>query len=44
MPAMAAASVLVDVGRSLREGFFMFWETLWPLCSASVSPGPSRPS
>jgi uncharacterized protein len=20
-----------DVGRSLREGFFMFWETLWPL-------------
>jgi uncharacterized membrane protein YraQ (UPF0718 family)/YHS domain-containing protein len=25
------ASVIVDVGRSLREGFFMFWETLWPL-------------
>jgi uncharacterized membrane protein YraQ (UPF0718 family)/YHS domain-containing protein len=24
-------SVLEDVGRSLREGFFMFWETLWPL-------------
>jgi uncharacterized protein len=23
--------VLVDVGRSLRESFFMFWETLWPL-------------
>jgi uncharacterized protein len=22
---------LVDIGRSLREGFFMFWETLWPL-------------
>ena len=22
---------LVDAGRSLREGFFMFWETLWPL-------------
>src|SRR5205823_7828352 len=22
---------VVDVGRSLREGFFMFWETLWPL-------------
>jgi len=20
-----------DIGRSLREGFFMFWETLWPL-------------
>jgi uncharacterized membrane protein YraQ (UPF0718 family)/YHS domain-containing protein len=25
------ATVLDDVGRSLREGFFMFWETLWPL-------------
>lgn len=25
------ASALGDVGRSLREGFFMFWETLWPL-------------
>jgi uncharacterized protein len=25
------ASVLGDIGRSLREGFFMFWETLWPL-------------
>ncbi len=25
------ATFLVDVGRSLREGFFMFWETLWPL-------------
>ncbi len=25
------ATWLVDVGRSLREGFFMFWETLWPL-------------
>ena len=25
------SSVLVDVGRSLREAFFMFWETLWPL-------------
>jgi hypothetical protein len=23
--------VLDPVGRSLREGFFMFWETLWPL-------------
>jgi hypothetical protein len=27
----ATATVVVDVGRSLREGFFMFWETLWPL-------------
>ncbi|MGH7733171.1 MAG: permease, partial [Gemmatimonadales bacterium] len=24
-------TVLVDVGRALREAFFMFWETLWPL-------------
>jgi uncharacterized membrane protein YraQ (UPF0718 family)/YHS domain-containing protein len=24
-------SVLEDIGRSLREGFFMFWITLWPL-------------
>src|SRR5471030_2670001 len=23
--------VLTDVARSVREGFFMFWETLWPL-------------
>jgi uncharacterized protein len=28
---LGAATVLVDIGRSLREGFFMFWETLWPL-------------
>ena len=28
---LATATVVVDVGRSLREGFFMFWETLWPL-------------
>ena len=28
---MVLASVPGDVGRSLREGFFMFWETLWPL-------------
>jgi uncharacterized membrane protein YraQ (UPF0718 family)/YHS domain-containing protein len=25
------ATVVVDVGRSLREAFFMFWVTLWPL-------------
>jgi uncharacterized protein len=23
--------VWLDIGRSLREAFFMFWETLWPL-------------
>jgi uncharacterized protein len=32
---MAALLIGVDwlspIGRSLREGFFMFWETLWPL-------------
>ena len=28
---LATATVLVQIGRSLREGFFMFWETLWPL-------------
>ena len=31
MRALLAASAPVWVGRSLREGFFMFWETLWPL-------------
>jgi uncharacterized protein len=23
--------MLLDIARALREGFFMFWETLWPL-------------
>jgi uncharacterized membrane protein YraQ (UPF0718 family)/YHS domain-containing protein len=23
--------ILIDIGHSLREGFFMFWETLWAL-------------
>jgi uncharacterized membrane protein YraQ (UPF0718 family)/YHS domain-containing protein len=33
MTATVLASVgwIDDIGRSLREGFFMFWETLWPL-------------
>jgi len=31
MVLATAGSVLDDIGRSLREGFFMFWETLWPL-------------
>jgi uncharacterized membrane protein YraQ (UPF0718 family)/YHS domain-containing protein len=26
-----AMGVVEDIGRSLREAFFMFWETLWPL-------------
>jgi len=28
---LGSATVVVDIGRSLREAFFMFWETLWPL-------------
>ncbi len=28
---MATSGVLVDIGRSAREAFFMFWETLWPI-------------
>jgi uncharacterized membrane protein YraQ (UPF0718 family)/YHS domain-containing protein len=28
---MLAVNVLGDIGSSLREGFFMFWETLWAL-------------
>jgi len=28
---VATTTVLVDIGHSLREGFFMFWVTLWPL-------------
>ena len=28
---LAGAGWLDAIGRSLREGFFMFWETLWPL-------------
>jgi len=28
---IASIPWLIDIGRSLREGFFMFWETLWPL-------------
>jgi uncharacterized membrane protein YraQ (UPF0718 family)/YHS domain-containing protein len=31
MHLVASVSLLVDIGRSLREGFFMFWETLWAL-------------
>ena len=28
---LVGAGWLDTIGRSLREGFFMFWETLWPL-------------
>jgi hypothetical protein len=28
---LSSVGALDSIGRSLREGFFMFWETLWPL-------------
>src|SRR5437870_11819820 len=31
MAHLLAAIGLGDIGNSLREGFFMFWETLWAL-------------
>jgi uncharacterized membrane protein YraQ (UPF0718 family)/YHS domain-containing protein len=31
LAGLAAAGWLVSIGRGLREAFFMFWETLWPL-------------
>jgi uncharacterized protein len=31
MNTLAVANVVIDLGRSAREAFFMFWETLWPL-------------
>src|SRR6185437_6134578 len=30
-PDAPAVTVLDDIGRSLREGLYMFWQTLWPL-------------
>ncbi|MGH9087848.1 MAG: permease [Acidimicrobiales bacterium] len=29
--ALTAGGFLGDIGRSLREGFYMFWDTLWAL-------------
>ena len=29
--SVSLSSLVLDVGRSLHEGFFMFWETLWAL-------------
>ncbi len=29
--SFASVGWIDDIGRSVREGFFMFWETLWPL-------------
>ncbi len=31
MTLLATTAWVDTIGRSLREGFFMFWETLWPL-------------
>jgi uncharacterized protein len=31
MEDVILTAVWLDIGRSLREAFFMFWETLWPL-------------
>src|SRR3982750_4559721 len=31
MSAVVAALTLHDLGQSVREAFFMFWETLWAL-------------
>ena len=31
MHELIAAAVLIDIGHSLREAFFMLWETLWAL-------------
>ena len=31
MSYLGSVGPLIDIGRSLREGFFMFWETLWAL-------------
>lgn len=31
MSDLSTATVVLDIGRSLRAGFFMFWVTLWPL-------------
>ena len=29
--SVTVSTIMLDVGRSLHEGFFMFWETLWAL-------------
>jgi len=31
MTLVLAASAVLWIGRGVRQGFFMFWETLWPL-------------
>ncbi len=49
MTLLATAGWIDTVGQSLREGFFMFWETLWPLIlgfglSGAVQSFVSRPA
>ena len=39
MIAVTVATVLVDLGRGLREGLFMFWETLWALALGFMLSG-----
>jgi uncharacterized protein len=29
--AVSSVGWIDEIGRGLKEGFFMFWETLWPL-------------
>ncbi len=36
---LAGVGWLDQIGRSLREGFFMFWETLWPLILGFAASG-----
>jgi uncharacterized protein len=36
---LAGIGWLNEIGRSLREGFFMFWETLWPLILGFAASG-----
>jgi uncharacterized membrane protein YraQ (UPF0718 family)/YHS domain-containing protein len=31
LATLTAGHVVTDIGRSLREGFYMFWDTLWAL-------------
>ena len=39
--ALSLPGLLVDVGRSMREAFYMFWDTLWALVLGGSSWRPS---
>ena len=47
MPHLLGLVSVADIGDSLRESFFMFWETLWPLilgfCSVGCGAGVRQP-